>query len=258
MPVPAAVMALAPYAAPVIGSAIGAVGSAVSSAFNVGESRANRRFQERMSSTAHQREVADLRAAGLNPLLSSKYGGSSTPAGSMTQIENPLASAPQAGAEIGRAALSSPLIKAQVATQVSQADLNSAQAAKVRAETKLSGQSYEQFALMNPVLFKQALANLQSTTSSTAYTSSLTKKAVQEALQLQADLHKHSYLGKVWQVNDEFLQNNIDAINRLGSLVDKASGPVRDFLINFLKSARAYISSGAVPKPNPLGPGFSK
>lgn len=48
---------------------------------NIGHSNAQMAFQKEMSDTSHQREVADLKKAGLNPVLSAN-SGASTPVGS--------------------------------------------------------------------------------------------------------------------------------------------------------------------------------
>jgi len=164
----------------IIGGGITALGQKDANSAMAASTQAQMDFQERMSSTAHQREVKDLRAAGLNPILSAN-GGSSTPSGASYTPQNATAggvsSALQAATVRNQIAQTNAAIKqmdAQTSQSETQADLNKAAAIKTAVDT-MTSESNAKAAAINA---QAAAATLPAIQAQKAYESGTTAKVL--------------------------------------------------------------------------------
>lgn len=97
------------------------------------QAQLNRDWQERMSNTSWQRGVADMKAAGINPMLAFSKGGASTPAGSAATAQT---GAPQQNTMAGvTSALQLLNLKAQIDNIKAQTENTRAQTAATVAST---------------------------------------------------------------------------------------------------------------------------
>lgn len=139
----------------VIGAGISAIGSlaggAINSAgqqaandrmmqFNAQEAQKNREFQWDLSSTAYRRGMADMKAAGLNPILAYSQGGASATGGAQASVnlENALEGLGQgvtSAGQIARNVADLSNIKARTEAEQSQAKLNEANTSLSAAAT---------------------------------------------------------------------------------------------------------------------------
>lgn len=134
----AAGSAVFPGIGTIVGGALGGLGSLASGLFGQSSAREQMAFQERMSSTAHQREVEDLKKAGLNPVLSAG-AGASAPGGASATMPNP-------GSELGAAVASSarmmalelPRLESDLRLQAAQRHLTLESADKATADAAVS------------------------------------------------------------------------------------------------------------------------
>lgn len=131
--------------------------------FNERQANINRTWEQAMSGTAYQRSVADMKAAGLNPILGISSGGASTPTvstpggptasigaptaplpgastalgGPLAQLTNPLGSMVSSGLQAAKSVMDFQSMSSSVAKQKADTQVALKQADQVDAQTAL-------------------------------------------------------------------------------------------------------------------------
>lgn len=135
-----------------------AIGSAISAGLASREAGKTRKWARQMRSTQYQATMRDMKLAGLNPILVSRLGPSSAPQGAMAQIPD-FGKSAAAGAQAG---VSASKVGGERRLLNSQAENNSAQAARSGTQAALDMTQVEESKAKAAQATTQATANVVS------------------------------------------------------------------------------------------------
>lgn len=185
--------------------------------FNSNEASINRMFQETMSNSAFQRGVADMKKAGINPMLAYSKGGASAPSGSAAS--GPSASGSQASSPTAHAAFAE-------ARDVVTPAVQSALAARANAATvdNLEQQNQNLKTQQQQTLASTALTMAQqnNVNADTRVKEAILPRTVEEATKLRSENSARSadsdFYSSKFGTGIRYLGNTLSEINPLKGL----------------------------------------
>lgn len=173
-----------PVASAVIAGGASLIGGMLSNSAAKAQSREQMKFQERMSNTQYQRGVADLKAAGLNPMLAYQNGGASSPAGAKAELGNPLGDATHSAQATYMAATQAKNIEADTQNKIAQKDNINADTALKQGNTITPGLLSE----LTQIDISKGKASAQQIQAATQKTYSEMQKINAEIESIRADI----------------------------------------------------------------------
>ncbi|QCQ85069.1 DNA pilot protein [Blackfly microvirus SF02] len=195
-----------------IGSVVSGVGGVVQNAMNMGNAQDNRDFQEQMSNTAYQRGMADMKAAGLNPILAYQKGPASSPTG-----------APAVASNVGEAMVNSYNNSARTAADNERTD---AETTKLGPATDLVKQEVENARATGDQIRANtglALASTSKSMTENKYIANMIPKTAAETQKLQSENTARSadsdFYGTGFGRGVRYIGNTLNELNPLKGLI---------------------------------------